>query len=75
MVRKESTDVIMVINITIACIGSVNFFDASVHDLTALMLLIYFKRDLSVEDLSEFLDPGLLMQALAAKLRNNQMSR
>ena len=55
--------------------ASVNFFDASVHDLTALLLLIYFKRDLSVEDLSEFMDPNMLMSALSVKLRNKQMSR
>ena len=56
-------------------LGSGNLYDASPHDLTALMLLIYFKRDLSVEDVSEFMDVETLMTVLSQHLRNGKMSR
>ena len=56
-------------------LGSGNLYDASPHDLTALMLLIYFKRDLSVEDVSEFMDVETLMTVLSQHLKNGKMSR
>jgi len=54
--------------------SSVNPFDAGPHDLTALLLLIYFKRDLSVEYLSEYLDLGALQTALALNIDNKKMT-
>ena len=52
-----------------------NLYDASPHDITALLLLIYFKRDLSVEDVSEFMDLDTLMTVIAQHLKNDKMSR
>jgi len=51
-----------------------NPFEMGTHDLTALMLLIYFKRDLTLEDLSEFIDPLALQTSLALKIRHKSMS-
>ena len=36
-------------------LSSFNAQDIGPHDLTALLLLIYFKRDLTVDDMSEYL--------------------
>jgi len=52
----------------------VNPYEASPHDLTALLLLIYFKRSLTLEDLSEYLDPLSLQTALAIKIKQNMIS-
>ena len=52
-----------------------NLYDASPHDITALLLLIYFKRDLSIEDVSEFMDLDSLMTVIAQHLKNDKMSR
>jgi len=51
-----------------------NLFDAVPHELTALLLLIYFKRDLTLEDLSEHLDLSTLQTALAIKIKQNKMN-
>jgi len=45
------------------------------RSLTALMLLIYFKRDLSVDDLSEFLDLEDLQVAISVQLANNKLTQ
>jgi len=52
-----------------------NLYDASPHEITALLLLIYFKRNLSVEDVSEFMDIDSLMIVIAQHLKNDKMSR
>ena len=52
-----------------------NLYDASPHDITALLLLIYFKRDLTVEDASEFMDLDSLMAIFAQHIKNDKMSR
>ena len=52
----------------------VNPFDVVPHELTALLLLIYFKRDLTLEDLSEHLDLLSLQTALAMKIGQNKMN-
>ena len=52
-----------------------NLYDASPHDITALLLLIYFKRDLTVEDVSEFMDLDSLMTVIAQHLKDDKMSR
>jgi len=54
--------------------SSVNPFDAGPHDLTALLLLIYFKRDLSVEYLSEYLDLEALQTALSINIDSKKMT-
>jgi len=54
---------------------SVNFYQAGPHDLTALLLLIYFKRDLTVDDLSEYLDLEVLQSALSLKIKKNELSQ
>jgi len=55
--------------------SSVNLYQAGPHDLTALLLLIYFKRDLTVEDLSEYLDLETLQSSLAMKIKQNLLSQ
>lgn len=55
--------------------SSTNLYQAGSHDLTALMLLIYFKRDLSVEDMSEFMDLDNLQDALGTKIGQNEFSK
>ena len=52
----------------------VNPFDVVPHELTALLLLIYFKRDITLEDLSEHLDLLSLQTALAMKIKQNKMN-
>lgn len=54
--------------------SKVNPFDAVPHELTALLLLIYFKRDLTLEDMSEHLDLLSLQTALAIKILQNKMN-
>ena len=51
-----------------------NPYEMGTHDLTALMLLIYFKRDLTLDDLSEYIDPLALQTSLALKIKNKGMS-
>eukprot|EP00092_Neocalanus_flemingeri_P034348 GFUD01037355.1.p1 GENE.GFUD01037355.1~~GFUD01037355.1.p1 ORF type:complete len:642 (+),score=139.80 GFUD01037355.1:77-2002(+) len=55
--------------------SSVNLFDAGPHDLTALLLLIYFKRNFSVEDLSEYLDLEALQTSLSLKIDQNKLNQ
>jgi len=55
-------------------IGSGNLFHASPHDLIAFLLLVYFKRSLTVEDLSEFMDLQLLQAALANHIKGGRLS-
>ena len=55
--------------------SSVNLFDAGSHDLSAFLLLIYFKRDFSVEDLSEYLDLTTLQTALSLKIDQKKLSQ
>ena len=45
------------------------------HSLIALLLLIYFKRDLTVDDLSEYLDLEQLQRSLAIKMENKKMTQ
>ena len=49
-------------------------FDASTDELTAFLLLVYFKRDLNVEALSEVLDLSILQTALAGKIDRQEMT-
>lgn len=55
--------------------SSGNLSELSSHDITALMLLFYFKRDLDVEQLCEFLDIDMLLSALMNRIRTGSMSR
>ena len=56
-------------------LGSGNLFDLGAQDLTALLLLIYFKKDLSLEDVVEWMDPELLLHSLASKMGAGTLNR
>jgi hypothetical protein len=56
-------------------LGSDNPFNASPHDLVALLLLIYFKRDVSVDSLSEFMDLSLLQASLSSHIRAGKFTQ
>jgi len=45
------------------------------EDLTALMLLIYFKRDYTMEKLSEYLDLEALQVSLSIQMASNKMTQ
>jgi len=55
-------------------IASGNLCQASPHDLIALLLLIYFRRSLTVEDLSEFMDLQQLQTVLTTHIKEGRLS-
>jgi len=52
-----------------------NPFDVGPHELTALMLLIYFKRDCTFDFLNELMNISAFQKALAIKINANLLSR
>ena len=56
-------------------LGSGNLFDLGAQDLTALLLLIYFKKDLTLDDVVEWMDPELLLHSLASKMAAGALNR
>jgi len=56
-------------------IGSGNLYDLQAQEVVALLLLIYFKRHWSLEELCDILDVSDVQQVLMQKMNKEELSR